>query len=72
MAFESDKRVFAGTAQQDAIDAGLRAYMLRVYNYMTIGLVVTGFVALLTASSPTAMNAIYGTPLKWLVMKLMR
>ncbi len=68
MAFETNKRVFAGTAQQDAIDAGLRAYMLRVYNYMTIGLVVTGFVALLTASSPSVMNAIYGTPLKWLVM----
>ena len=68
MAFETDKRIFAGTAQQVAIDEGLRAYMLRVYNYMTIGLVVTGFVALLTASSPAAMNAIYGTPLKWLVM----
>jgi FtsH-binding integral membrane protein len=68
MAFETDKRVFAGTAQQAAIDEGLRAYMLKVYNYMTIGLVVTGFVALLTASSPTAMNAIYGTPLRWLVM----
>ena len=68
MAFESDRRVFAGTAQQAAYDEGLRAYMLRVYNYMTIGLVVTGFVALLTASSPTAMNAIYGTPLRWLVM----
>ena len=64
MAFETDKRVFAGAAQQESIDAGLRAYMLRVYNYMTIGLVVTGFVALLTASSPAAMNAIYGTPLK--------
>ena len=68
MAFETDKRVFGGTAQQGAIDEGLRAYMLRVYNYMTIGLVVTGLVALLTASSPAAMNAIYGTPLKWLVM----
>lgn len=68
MAFETDKRIFAGTAQQAVIDEGLRAYMLRVYNYMTIGLVVTGFVALLTASSPAAMNAIYGTPLKWLVM----
>ena len=68
MAFETDRRVFAGTAQQAAYDEGLRAYMLRVYNYMTIGLVVTGFVALLTASSPTAMNAIYGTPLRWLVM----
>jgi FtsH-binding integral membrane protein len=28
------------------VDAGLRAYMLRVYNYMTIGLAITGFAAL--------------------------
>lgn len=28
-----------------AIDAGLRAHMLRVYNYMTIGLVLTGVAA---------------------------
>jgi uncharacterized protein len=33
----------AGSAA--AIDEGLRSYMLRVYNYMTIGLVVTGVVA---------------------------
>jgi FtsH-binding integral membrane protein len=30
----------AGTAA--AIDEGLRSYMLKVYNYMGIGLVVTG------------------------------
>ncbi|WP_137388288.1 Bax inhibitor-1/YccA family protein [Rhodoligotrophos defluvii] len=29
-----------------AIDEGLRSYMLRVYNYMTIGLLITGFAAL--------------------------
>jgi len=68
MAFGSDRRVLGGTAQQATIDEGLRAHMLRVYNYMSIGLVVTGFVALLTASSPTAMETIYGTPLRWLVM----
>jgi FtsH-binding integral membrane protein len=33
----------AGTAA--AIDEGLRSYMLKVYNYMSIGLVVTGLVA---------------------------
>jgi FtsH-binding integral membrane protein len=33
----------AGTAA--AIDEGLRSYMLKVYNYMAIGLVVTGLVA---------------------------
>jgi len=34
-----------------AIDEGLRSYMLRVYNYMGIGLVVTGLVAWFAASS---------------------
>src|SRR5438105_14666798 len=29
-----------------AVDAGLRAHMIRVYNYMVIGLVMTGLVAL--------------------------
>lgn len=29
-----------------AIDEGLRAYMLRIYNYMVLGLAITGFAAL--------------------------
>ena len=29
-----------------AVDQGLRAYMLRVYNYMVLGLAITGFAAL--------------------------
>lgn len=33
-------------AETAAIDAGLRAYMLRVYNYMAIGLALTGVAAL--------------------------
>ena len=33
---------------QVAIDAGLRAYMLRVYNYMAVGVALTGVVAWLT------------------------
>jgi len=35
-----------------AVDAGLRAYMLRVYNYMLVGLGLTGVVAWLTANTP--------------------
>jgi FtsH-binding integral membrane protein len=35
-----------------AVDAGLRAYMLRVYNYMLVGLGLTGTVAWLTAETP--------------------
>jgi len=42
-----DNRYAAGTgARTDvAVDAGLRAYMLRVYNYMTAGVALTGLVA---------------------------
>ena len=37
----------AGTAARTdvAVDEGLRAYMLRVYNYMAAGIALTGFVA---------------------------
>jgi FtsH-binding integral membrane protein len=33
-------------AEAAVFDAGLRAYMLRVYNYMVLGLAITGFAAL--------------------------
>jgi FtsH-binding integral membrane protein len=33
-------------AEKAAIDAGLRAYMLHVYNYMVLGLAITGLAAL--------------------------
>lgn len=36
----------AATRDAVAVDAGLRAYMVRIYNYMTIGLAITGFAAL--------------------------
>ena len=51
-----------------AIDEGLRAYMLRVYNYMSAGLALTGIVAFFTSQSPQLMAAVYGTPLAWVVM----
>jgi FtsH-binding integral membrane protein len=54
-----------GTA---AFDAGLRAHMLRVYNYMASGVLLTGIVALVVASTPVLVQAIFGTPLKWLFM----
>ena len=34
------------SAPSMAIDQGLRSYMLRVYNYMSIGLAITGFAAI--------------------------
>ena len=50
-----------------AIDAGLRQYMLRVYNYMAGGLVLTGAVAY-AAAAGGLYQAIFGTPLYWVVL----
>ena len=36
----------AGRVDAATVDAGLRAYMLRIYNYMSIGLAITGLAAL--------------------------
>jgi hypothetical protein len=57
-------------AEADAalIDVGLRQYMLRVYNYMASGVALTGIVAYGVASQPAMMQAIFGTPLAWVVM----
>ena len=49
------------------IDAGLRRYMLAVYNYMAVGLGLTGLVAAIAAASDFY-GQIAGTPLIWLVM----
>jgi FtsH-binding integral membrane protein len=40
------------TGAVTGIDAGLRSYMLRVYNYMLVGLVLTGATAYLVADVP--------------------
>lgn len=69
MAFGSDRK-YMTPAQAEAaqIDVGLRQYMLRVYNTMAGGLALTGLVAFLVASSPAAVQLLFGTPLKWVVM----
>ena len=55
-------------SQSTAIDQGLREYMLKVYNYMTSGLAISGLVAWSFSKSPAIMGAIYGTGLQWVVM----
>ncbi len=49
-------------------DEGLRQHMLRVFNYMGAGLVLTGLVAFMVSTSPALMQTIFMTPLKWVVM----
>lgn len=77
---------FGATAArtQAEIDQGLRAYMLRVYNYMTLGLAITGAAALgiymlavSDVATPYQFAGIYltefgatlfGSPLRYVVM----
>ena len=49
-------------------DEGLRQHMLRVFNYMGLGLVVTGLVAFVVGTTPALYVPIFSSPLKWVVM----
>ena len=53
----------------EAYDAGLRSYMLSVYNYMASGVLLTGIVAMLFAQSGLAYQVLAGPGiLKWVIM----
>ena len=52
-----------------ARDAGLRSYMLKVYNYMASGILLTGIVAMLFASSAVGQSIMLGGGLlRWLII----
>ena len=69
------------TAATHVIDEGLRAYMLKVYNYMASGILITGFISLIlfklsvvTAADGSIAgltglgNTLYNSALMWVVM----
>jgi FtsH-binding integral membrane protein len=84
MAQIDNRYAHTGTAARTdvAVDEGLRAYMLRVYNYMAGGIALTGLVAYLTFSAAVVEQAgarrglglsefgqlIYTSPLRWVIM----
>ena len=83
MAQIDNRYAHAGTAARTgvAVDEGLRAYMLRVYNYMAAGIALTGVVAYLTFSAAVVERVgpgrrgltefgqlIYTSPLRWVIM----
>ena len=68
MAFGPERKIMSqAQAQAAAVDVGLRAYMLRVYNYMCVALALSGAVAFVVSTSPALQQAIFGTPLMWVV-----
>ena len=81
MALDFNQRSYTKSVDQAAIDEGLRAYMLKVYNYMTIGLLLTGFIAYFFGKASIVTNEmgqivgvtqvgalLFGSPLKWVIM----
>jgi len=55
------------TGARTGYDAGLRSHMLSIYNYMASGVLLSGMVALLFASSGYAAQVL-NTPLRWIIM----
>ncbi len=50
---------FGAQSRAVAYDAGLRAYMLKIYNYMASALALTGIVALGASKSEAILSALY-------------
>ena len=81
MALDFNQKSFTKTVDQAEIDEGLRAYMLKVYNYMTTGLLLTGFIAYFFGKASIVTNdfgqivgvtqvgaLLFGSPLKWICL----
>ena len=67
----AEPRVQLGSLRATAaadIDQGLRAYMLRVYNYMGLGLALSGAIAFYVSTSEALLQAIFGSGLSIVVM----
>lgn len=56
----------SASAMDQAVDAGLRSYMLSVYNYMGSGVLLTGIVAMLAYNLGFTASMV-GSPLMWVV-----
>ncbi len=65
--FTTVRRGIAGERSAQ-VDAGLRAHMNKVYGLMSVAMVITGAVAYFVGTNEQLLAAIFGTPLKWVVM----
>ena len=81
MEFNKQTSATRSSASEAIIDQGLRAYMLKVYNYMGSGVLLTGVIALMffkiavvTSDGGEIIgltnfgNSIYNSGLKWVIM----
>ena len=81
MEFNKQTSTVRSSASEAIIDEGLRAYMLKVYNYMGSGVLLTGVIALMFFKMAVVTsdggeiigltnfgNSIYNSGLKWVIM----
>ena len=81
MKFNKQTSTTRSSASEAIIDEGLRAYMLKVYNYMGSGVLLTGVIALMFFKMAVVTsdggeiigltnfgNSIYNSGLKWVIM----
>jgi FtsH-binding integral membrane protein len=61
-------RTIGAGARTAEIDVGLRAHMNKVYGLMSVGMLLTAAVAWAVGTNDAMVAAIFGTPLKWVVM----
>ena len=67
--FGASPRAAGDVAARPTFDAGLRSHMLSIYNYMASGVLLSGIVALLFASSGMAAQVFAGGGiLTWIIM----
>lgn len=60
---------YAPTGSMDmSVDAGLRKFMLGVYNKLALGIALSGIIAYVAGSVPAITNAVYAPPLVFVVM----
>jgi uncharacterized protein len=64
--YDRNVAAFPGAARTAAVDAGLRAHMIRVYNYMAAGVALTGLVAYFT--NVYFGQALQGSPIMWVLI----
>ncbi len=68
MADYQNIRTVGASSQSATVDEGLRAHMSKVYGLMSVGMLVTAGVAWAVGTNAAMTAAIFGTPLKWVVM----
>lgn len=62
-----NQQVYTRTQSAEAVDAGLRSYMLRVYNYMSLGVAFTGALSFLIASNEQLVMSLGGLSLVFFI-----